>query len=32
MLTNAKYRVCIRCGTRETLRHFGTVLAWEEMG
>jgi hypothetical protein len=30
MTTSARQRICLRCGTRETLRHFGSVLAWEE--
>ncbi|MFI5100453.1 MAG: hypothetical protein ACHQE5_08055 [Actinomycetes bacterium] len=31
MTTSARHRICLRCGTRETLRHFGDVLAWEEL-
>jgi hypothetical protein len=30
MATSARQRICLRCGTRETLRHIGSVLAWEE--
>lgn len=30
MTTSAHHRVCLRCGTRETLRNFGNVVAWEE--
>jgi hypothetical protein len=30
MTTSARQRVCLRCGTRETLRDFGNTLAWEE--
>ena len=30
MTTSARQRICLRCGTRETLRYFGSVLAWEE--
>ena len=31
MTTGARHRVCLRCGTRETLRQFGSVLGWEEV-
>ena len=31
MTTSARQRVCVRCGTRETLRQFGQVVAWEEL-
>jgi len=31
MTTSARHRICLRCGTRETLRYFGSVLAWEEV-
>jgi len=31
MTTSARHRICLRCGQRETLRHFGRVLAWEEV-
>jgi len=31
MTTSARHRVCVRCGMRETLRHIGSVAAWEEM-
>ena len=31
MTTSARRRVCLRCGTRETLRHFDNVIAWEEV-
>ena len=31
METNARQRVCNRCGQRETLRRIGSVLAWEEV-
>jgi hypothetical protein len=30
MTTSARQRECVRCGTRETLRDFGSTLAWEE--
>ena len=30
MTTSARRRVCLRCGTRENLRLFGSVIAWEE--
>ena len=30
MTTSARRRVCVRCGTQETLRDFGSTLAWEE--
>ena len=30
MTTSARQRVCVRCGTHETLRDFGKTLAWEE--
>jgi hypothetical protein len=30
MTTSARHRVCLRCGTRETLRYFGIGIAWEE--
>jgi hypothetical protein len=31
MTTSARHRICLRCGTRETLRHYGSVLGWEEV-
>jgi len=31
MTTSARQRVCVRCGTREALRQFGQVVAWEEL-
>jgi hypothetical protein len=31
METRARQRVCNRCGQRETLRRFGSVMAWEEV-
>ena len=31
MTTSARQRICLRCGTRETLRHFGSVIGWEEV-
>lgn len=31
MTTSARQRICVRCGTRETLRMFGRVVAWEEL-
>jgi hypothetical protein len=31
MTTRARQRVCLRCGTRETLRHYGSVMGWEEV-
>ncbi len=31
MTTSARQRICVRCGTRETLRHFGNVSGWEEV-
>lgn len=31
MVTSARQRVCVRCGARETLRQYGSVLAWEEV-
>jgi hypothetical protein len=30
MTTSVRHRVCLRCGTRETLRTFGHVIGWEE--
>jgi hypothetical protein len=30
MATSLRHRICLRCGRRETLRHFDHVLAWEE--
>jgi len=30
MTASARQRVCVRCGTRETLRDFGRTLAGEE--
>lgn len=30
MTTSFRHRICLRCGTRETLRTFGSVIAWEE--
>jgi hypothetical protein len=32
MTTSARRRVCLRCGQRETLRNYGNVLGWEEVG
>ena len=32
MATSARKRVCLRCGQRETLRDFGNVRGWEEVG
>ena len=32
MTTSARRRVCLRCGQRETLRDYGNVLGWEEVG
>jgi hypothetical protein len=32
MTTSARRRVCLRCGQRETLRDYGNVRGWEEMG
>jgi hypothetical protein len=32
MPTSARRRVCLRCGLRETLRNYGNVLGWEEIG
>jgi hypothetical protein len=29
MTTSTRQRVCVRCGTRETLRDLGHVRAWE---
>jgi len=31
MTTSTRRRVCQRCGLLETLRQFGSLLAWEEM-
>lgn len=31
MTTSTRRRVCLRCGTRETLRQFDHVIAWEEV-
>jgi hypothetical protein len=31
MTTSLRHRICLRCGTRETLRHYGNVLGWEEV-
>ena len=30
MTTSTRHRICLRCGTRETLRHFGSTIGWEE--
>jgi len=30
MTTSARARVCLRCGSRERLRHYGSVSGWEE--
>jgi hypothetical protein len=30
MATSARRRCCLRCGQREALRRYGSVLAWEE--
>ena len=32
MTTSAKRRVCLRCGQRETLRNYGNVRGWEQVG
>lgn len=32
LATGTRHRVCLRCGQRETLRRFGSLLAWEELG
>jgi hypothetical protein len=31
MTTSTRNRICLRCGTRETLRRYGNVLGWEEV-
>jgi hypothetical protein len=31
MATSARQRLCLRCGTRETLRYFSSGTGWEEM-
>jgi hypothetical protein len=31
MKTSTRQRVCLRCGTRETLRDFGNVSGWEQV-
>ena len=31
MTTSTRQRVCLRCGTRETLRDLGHVHAWQEL-
>ena len=31
MTTSLRRRVCLRCGTRETLRQFDHLSAWEEV-
>jgi hypothetical protein len=31
MTTSARHRICLRCGTRETLRNLGSVTGWEEV-
>jgi hypothetical protein len=30
MASSSKRRSCLRCGQREALRRYGSVLAWEE--
>jgi hypothetical protein len=30
MVKNSRERVCVRCGLKEKLRMFGSVIAWEE--
>jgi hypothetical protein len=30
MASSARRRACVRCGQREALRRYGSVLAWEE--
>jgi len=32
LTTGSRHRFCLRCGQREALRRFGSVLAWEELG
>jgi hypothetical protein len=29
MNTSTRNRICVRCSERETLRHYGAVVAWE---
>jgi hypothetical protein len=29
MTTSTRQRICLRCGTRETLRHYGQIIGWE---
>ncbi len=31
MTTSASHRVCLRCGQKERLRHFGNVDGWVEV-
>ncbi len=31
MTTSTRQRICLRCGQREKLRQYGSVLAWEEV-
>jgi hypothetical protein len=31
MTSSASHRVCLRCGQKETLRHFGSVDGWVEV-
>jgi len=31
MTTSARQRICLRCGQRERLCQYGSVLAWEEV-
>ena len=31
LLTGSRLRLCLRCGQREKLRHFGRVSGWEEV-
>jgi hypothetical protein len=31
MQTRARLRVCLRCGQREKLCQYGSVLGWEEL-
>lgn len=31
MTTSNRHRVCLRCGAKETLRHYGSVAGWEEV-
>jgi hypothetical protein len=31
MTRSTRQRICLRCGTRETLRHVGNVGGWEDV-